>query len=551
MKTNDANTEKNLYHYIVENYIYDTEIEHDIIKHNEIKLLLKVVKNYHVKYKNYPTMATIINLLKKEMDSGEKVDTKILKLILDDTDYKKNMENNGDFWIKELEKHIKLYRENKKVLKEIEKLRNGEVEVDVDDDEIKENFLENTPKIKDWVYEKLPEFMKKTNTFEDRVKDMFLTNQIVVLSSLFDTVYSIYDDMEIYSNLFCFISAPQSSGKGKLVLNRDMLKNIVNDFDVKVDEKNKKSFVIPADSSNAAIILKLNTNDGVGLIFDTEGDVVSNNQKQDWGDYSTLTRKAGHHEIIETNRVEKFYRIEKPKLSIALTGTPNQVFRFIKDSEDGMISRFIFYIYDKKEGWRSPKPKTSISKTELFNTDFSIELKMIYEFFKNKNIYFSLSEKQWNDFDVYFSKELKKAHNFNSNDGLVKRGGLIAFRIMMVLSILRAFEKKDRLFNSEMDSIVCEDVDFEIGLELSKVYQEHGKIIYDSIDKNTDKHIIVKNDSERMFLELNDVFKRQNILELGNKYKISERTIGRLISSWKENGLIDKINKIEYRKKDI
>ena len=70
------------------------------------------------------------------------------------------------------------------------------------------------------VYENLPDFLKKAvapaESPEER--DIILLGSITALSACLPTIYGIYDGFEIYSNLYLYVTAGPSSGKGKLNL---------------------------------------------------------------------------------------------------------------------------------------------------------------------------------------------------------------------------------------------------------------------------------------------------------------------------------------------
>lgn len=85
-------------------------------------------------------------------------------------------------------------------------------------------------------------------------------------------------------------------------------------------------------------------------MFETEGDTLANTFDSDYGNYSDGFRKAFHHEAISyIRRKDKEYvSIKSPCLSTLLTGTPQQVRSLIKDAENGLFSRFLFYYLNAK-----------------------------------------------------------------------------------------------------------------------------------------------------------------------------------------------------------
>ena len=53
--------------------------------------------------------------------------------------------------------------------------------------------------------------------------------------------------------------------------------------------------IIPANNSSTGLFLNLNDNQGVGLLFETEGDTLAQTFKSEHGNYSDGFRKAFHH----------------------------------------------------------------------------------------------------------------------------------------------------------------------------------------------------------------------------------------------------------------
>ena len=81
---------------------------------------------------------------------------------------------------------------------------------------------------------------------------------------------------------------------------------------------------MPANSSATAMCQTLFENDGVGLMFETEGYTLASTFKSEHGNYSDALRKAFHHESISYNRRKdrEFVELKTPRLSAVLSGTP-------------------------------------------------------------------------------------------------------------------------------------------------------------------------------------------------------------------------------------
>ena len=88
-------------------------------------------------------------------------------------------------------------------------------------------------------------------------------------------------------------------------------------------------------------------NDGKGCVFETEADTISGANKQEWGGFSPVLRKNFSGEDISRSRKtdDEFTEISNPRFSFLTTGTPDQVKRLIPTAQDGLYSRFLFYVF--------------------------------------------------------------------------------------------------------------------------------------------------------------------------------------------------------------
>ena len=268
-----------------------------------------------------------------------------------------------------------------------------------------EDYLKNTPTIPIALYMQMPDLLKQgAMAFTDeRERDVFLTGALAILSGCLPGVKGVYAGNEVFPNLFSFAIAPAASGKGALKFAK-MLADEYHSFVLtasreaeshfnqemsehkqKLHSKKKsdtsmeelpikpsfKVVYIPANTSYAKILWHLEQNEGTGIICETEADTLGNVFKQEWGSYSDMLRKSFHHERLSSSRKgnNEFTEVNAPSLSIALSGTPNQVTGLIASSEDGLFSRFMFYAFKVDQKWKDVSPNANnINLTEHFKT---------------------------------------------------------------------------------------------------------------------------------------------------------------------------------------
>jgi hypothetical protein len=84
------------------------------------------------------------------------------------------------------------------------------------------------PTIPKTVYQNLPNFLQwaiaKAASHED--KDLLLLGSLVTISPCLPNIYGIYAERSVYPNLFLFVTAQASAGKGRLTLCRKLVEPI-------------------------------------------------------------------------------------------------------------------------------------------------------------------------------------------------------------------------------------------------------------------------------------------------------------------------------------
>lgn len=426
-----------------------------------------------------------------------------------------------------------------------------------------EDCLKSTPLIPQSVYDNLPPILYEScQAFtQSRERDIFLTSALAVLSGCLPNVSGSYGGSTVYPSLFSFVLAPAASGKGSLKFAKALAdkyheKTLGESLDEKKEyeekitaykmlkAKNKldenqeipitpkfKVVYIPADTSNAKIIQHLDNNEGKGIICETEADTMGQAFKNDWGSYSDLLRKSFHHEKISVSRKTEgeFVEVNNPQLSVALSGTPKQVFNIISSAEDGLFSRFIFYVFKTDAIWLDPSPKGNpVNLTDYFTAQSKKVLKMV-EFYETDEMTLQLTGEQWGIFNLKFESFLEQVNTFVSEDALsiVKRLGLILYRICMIFTAIRKYSAND--YSKE---IFCADIDFENALDLTKTYLQHNVIMFTNLPKQGEQSQFKSGQNKKHFLDaLPFSFKRKEAIDLAKKFKIKERSADSFLKS--------------------
>ena len=170
--------------------------------------------------------------------------------------------------------------------------------------------VDELPAFPECVFEQLPPFLSEVvgNSISEDDRDTILIGAIVCLSVCFHNVCGVYDERIVYPNLYLFVVADAGMGKGALTLCRKLVAPInrnLHELSQRMEQeykeamnayiKSKKSdgatmpteppmrmLIIPANSSASSLLKILGDNDGVGLLFESEGDTLSQTLKSDY-----------------------------------------------------------------------------------------------------------------------------------------------------------------------------------------------------------------------------------------------------------------------------
>ena len=427
------------------------------------------------------------------------------------------------------------------------------------------------------VFDKLPSLLSRGCEVlkGEKARDVFLSGALGVLSGCLPGVKGVYDGLSFHPNLFVFVIAPAGSGKGTLkfaeslgeayndeliatgeqdlkdykkamiVFDRDcgmFKKGKLEEPPTEPDEPADKTLFIPANTSAAKLINQLKENDGSGTLFESEADSLGNALKQDWGGYSDLMRKGFQHETISYSRQssKKNIIIKKPKLSIVISGTPNQVTALIPSSEDGLFSRFIFYVFESDEPWRDVSPEGGGEDFESFYEGLSKEVLEMIHFYQKNPVVFKLRKPQWRALNNYFrDKSVKASRDFGKEVlSVVRRMGLICFRIAMILSAIRKFEER-----KPGDILFCEEEDFKTAMLLSKNYFKHGFFVYDRLPQFINNKFQIKHKRKQHFYDnLPQRFQRKEAIVISKEINVPQRSADRYLQALLKSNLLGKMN---------
>ncbi len=434
------------------------------------------------------------------------------------------------------------------------------------------------PVIPTSVYKLLPKFFKEITirATSDQEKDLLLLGSLTAISACLPNVCGMYDNSIVYPNLFLFVTAPASSGKGRINLCRrlvypihkykrditnsqkvqyevemseylDLKKRRKGEVPSKPEEPREQLLFIPANSSATGAFELLANNDGKGLIFETEGDTLAQAFKSEHGNYSDGLRKAFHHEQISYYRrtTSEYVDIQNPQLSAVLSGTADQVLSLMPNAENGLFSRFIFFEMQRQKEWRNVFPNNNEQSLDSTFNDLGNKYLQYYQTLEGfgSEIRIHLQPHQIEQFNAFFSKEYDK-FQFLQKTGLeasLLRLGLICYRMILIFTTIRSLE------NGTLSSMLfCQDIDMENALVIVENLLVHTQKVYRYLPEKQTILSRGKTKKESFLDGLPTSFSTQQYKSVALKLQIPEKTAERYINQFIEKKYIQRVSQGHY-----
>lgn len=373
---------------------------------------------------------------------------------------------------------------------------------------------------------------------------MLALAQIGVLSGMMPNVEMVKDGKLFFPNLALIISAPPASGKGSILHAKLFAKGIddrlyheyLNSVGADGASTAKmRSLLAPGNSSNAAFTKMLAENKGRLLMVESEMKaMLSMLRNPDFGLSRETLLMALEHETISVARVtdNSICKIDKPKLSIVLSGVPNDVHDFLgRDGiGSGLLSRCIFFVLNRREEYQM------WGLTD--NEDLTAEEVLAQPIQMAEGIFYCLSNRKIPLRVKLASVQKVKLYQWlaplNDNGDIAaamgeeilsvfKRMEVHVGRIAMVLTVIRIYETEGSGVLSTLDSVEVQDEDFNLALAIGKMLLDHCQYIY-MANKNSEADMRERKSREQVDALMKGVklTKRKrlivNLLSAGNSF---------------------------------
>jgi hypothetical protein len=217
----------------------------------------------------------------------------------------------------------------------------------------------------------------------------------------------------------------------------------------------------------------------------------------------------------------------------------------IASAEDGLFSRFLFYAFKVEQLWKDVSPYGSqVNLTDHFR-NLSLQVYNMVKFLKMGETNVTLSRNQWQQLNSCCTVWLQDITTFTSEDAasIVKRLGLILYRMAMLFTALRKFENAEAA-----EQVQCTDTDFDTALRLTEIFMQHSILMFNNLPKQQNATVFQTGDNKRKFFEaLPKEFTRAEAVELGKQHKLSPRSVDDLLHN-ATPGILTKLKAGHYQK---
>ena len=430
-------------------------------------------------------------------------------------------------------------------------------------------------------------------------KDMLLMSSLTTLSTVMNSVYFRYGTTgkRYYPELMTFIMAGAASGKGIAELSKRLVEKVHEDTPL----------IIAGDSTYPAFYQQLLEQDGCGLLFETEGSVITDIWKGGAMSYNTALRKAAEHETLSKNRLNSGQtEIACPKVGMMLTGTFSQFKALVPSVENGFFSRLMTVVVREHQDFDGSVFQPSEEGKEVealverlamqvktlavrLNTQSTIATQVAHNpqstihhpqstIHHPQEIEFRLTPEQASLLGQVMEKEYKEYVRV-LGDGFhatVVRNGINVMRIAAVLSALRLIggeaerqrgsdisettvndiaenpESPDRCAIPEKaGEMVCTEEDFQTAMVIGTKMLLHAADAYNQItEENKEAVPSIKGSyqKETFFVSLPESFSTGECIALAGKMGVAQRTAERYISQMVSTGQLINLKHGIYKK---
>lgn len=414
-------------------------------------------------------------------------------------------------------------------------MNNKNLNIEADD-------LQITPHIE---MEKLPPMLQECLSVAKTpaTKDMLMMSVLTATSCVMNQVsfqYAHYGK-RYYPNLLTFLMAGAASGKGVANLATKLVEPIHAEYPL----------LIPGDSTYPSFYEQLWDQNGQGLLFETEGSVITDIWRNSCTNYNTALRKCAEHETLSKGRIiTGITTIATPKVSVLLTGTCNQFEKLVPSVENGFFSRLNILMVRESQPFDGSvfMPSNEGQETERIYGYWATQLKQWHDKC-TEPITFSLTAEQAQRIGKVMESEYGE-YLRQLGDGFhatIVRNAITHVRVACILTVLRQLAAP----SVEGDVLTCSNEDFETAMVISTKLLLNAADAYNQIggkDQLAIPEVKGSYQKETFLASLPNSFTTGECVKQGQQMGVSRRSSERWLQNWIETGVLQKADFGKYAK---
>ncbi|MBZ0099896.1 MAG: DUF3987 domain-containing protein, partial [Taibaiella sp.] len=157
--------------------------------------------------------------------------------------------------------------------------------------------------------------------------------------------------------------------------------------------------------------------------------------------------------------------------------------KLVPSIDNGLYSRFMFYMLEGNEAFRNPFDRNDFSLA-ICMEEYAGKYAKLYSLLKSLPVQkqFVMTEAKEKLFNEHFRyvKEWTRETISPDLDGSVNRMALMAYRIAMILTIVRRYEADPQL---TAPAFTCQDADLQNAIDIMDVLSYNAIDVYKYLDK--------------------------------------------------------------------
>ncbi|MEX2601696.1 MAG: DUF3987 domain-containing protein [Balneolaceae bacterium] len=422
--------------------------------------------------------------------------------------------------------------------------------------------LPDTPPIPGIVYQHLPDLIGVCcNQIEDeRKRDLFLLSSLPVIASHLVQVTAEYSGGHVRPGHYSFVMDSGGTASGMPEKAR-RLGQVLHNHLLELDKSTGQpgSLFLTAGPEEETLFHLLEENGGHGLLILSDLTSVMSQKRsgKTWQFLSNLAERSYRHEPFRIPLATGTVRIEKPNLSMLLSGSVTEFRKMVELSGNEISSLFALYSTELPNKWQSPRPDR---KSRVFNEkigEASRELAQLYQILAEREfpLHIDLTDNQWQMVDDTFAEKMQIIEELDLPGFLHlsnRRAALLTIRFITIFSLLRSYDDDSNALK-HLSSVTPDESDMIAALWLVDTCLKHAIRLFRLIpEPSAETETDAMGERFHHYYSLLPIrFETSRAVEVAERINIPPRTAKRYLARLTGEGLLIRLQRGVYKKAAI